>query len=160
VERALRLKLPNGRFEDVSVSQSARMRAIKSKGNRSTEVRARAILVRCGTSGWVLHPGGLPGKPDFYFPTSRVVLFIDGCYWHGCAKCRHAQLTNRAYWSAKIERNMHRDRSNNRRLRKSGLRVMRVWEHELSLGCHGRWVRALQRLLTERPNLSEEHVNK
>jgi DNA mismatch endonuclease (patch repair protein) len=160
LERALRLKLPNGRFGDVSVGHSARMRAIKDKGNRSTEVRARAILVRCGTSGWVLHPGGLPGKPDFYFPKARVVLFVDGCYWHGCAKCRHAQSTNLAYWSAKIERNMHRDRSNNRRLRKAGLRVVRVWEHELNLGCQGRWVRVLQRLLADAPCLSEDHDNR
>jgi DNA mismatch endonuclease, patch repair protein len=149
MERALRLKLPNGRFDNVSVGQSSRMRAIKDKGNRSTEVRARAILVRCGTSGWVLHPGGLPGKPDFYFLRSRVVLFVDGCYWHGCAKCRHAQLTNRAYWSAKIQGNIERDRSNNRRLRKAGLRVMRVWEHELKLGCKGPWIRRLKRLLTD-----------
>ena len=147
MERALRLKLPNGRFENITIGHSARMRAIKDKGNRSTEVRARAILVRTGTSGWVLHPGGLPGKPDYYFPEFGVVLFVDGCYWHGCAKCRHARLTNRAYWSAKIQGNMRRDRSNNRRLRKAGLRVMRVWEHELNLGCEGPWIRKLKRLL-------------
>ena len=86
MERALRLKLPNGRFENITVGHSARMRAIKDKGNRSTEVRARAILVRSGTRGWVVHPHGLPGKPDFYFLQIGVVLFIDGCYWHGCAQ--------------------------------------------------------------------------
>jgi DNA mismatch endonuclease, patch repair protein len=160
MESALRLKLPNGRFDNVPAGHSARMRAIKDKGNRSTEVRARAILIRSGTQGWVLHPGGLPGKPDFYFPGPRIVLFVDGCYWHGCAKCRHAQSANRAYWSAKIERNMQRDRSNVRRLRKSGLRVIRVWEHELNLGCKGRWMRTLQRLLSDESIPSEEYGHK
>jgi DNA mismatch endonuclease (patch repair protein) len=157
VERALRLKLPNGRFEEVPAGQSARMRAIKAKGNRSTEVRARAILVRSAIRGWVLHPVGLPGKPDFFFPESRLVLFVDGCYWHGCARCRHAHSTNRAYWSAKIAGNIRRDRLNNRRLRKAGLRVVRVWEHELKLGCRGRWVRALRRLLDDGLGVSENH---
>jgi len=160
METALRRTLPNGCFEDVPVGHSARMRAIKDKGNRSTELRARAILVRCGVRGWVLHPSGLPGKPDFYFPMSRVVLFVDGCYWHGCLKCRHALSTNRAYWGAKIERTAQRDRSNNRRLRKAGLRVIRVWEHDLKCGCQGRWIRALQRLLSRGSNLSGEYDNK
>ena len=160
MEKALRLKLPNGRFDDVPALHSARMRAIKEKGNRSTELRARAILIRRGIRGWVLHPAGLPGKPDFYFPNSRVVLFVDGCYWHGCVRCRHDHSTNQAYWSAKIERNAMRDRSNNRQLRKVGLSVMRVWEHELKLGCQGRWVQSLQVLLAEKSSLGEEHDNK
>ena len=25
------------------------------------------------------------GKPDLCFWEQRLLLFVDGCYWHGCA---------------------------------------------------------------------------
>src|SRR5262249_41513821 len=109
MERALREKLVGGNFGDVSAAHSGRMRAIKEKGNKSTEKRLRAILVRAGVRGWKMHPPGLPGKPDFLFPEARVVVFVDGCYWHGCAECGHIPNVNRPYWSAKIEGNQRRD---------------------------------------------------
>lgn len=150
MERWLREKLPRGRFENVTAAHAGRMRAIKGKGNRSTEVRARAILVRSGLRGWALHPDKLPGKPDFLFAAARVVLFIDGCYWHGCPTCGHVPSVNRPYWAAKIERNRQRDRRNNRKLRSAGYRVLRVWEHELVVGWTGVWLRRLRKLLADR----------
>jgi DNA mismatch endonuclease Vsr len=132
VERALRDLLPGGKFENVPATQSGRMRAIKSKGNKSTERRLRAMLVRAGIRGWKLHPPGLPGKPDFLFEQVRLVLFVDGCYWHGCADCGHAPNVNRPYWSAKIAGNQRRDQENARKLQEAGLRVLRIWEHELA----------------------------
>ena len=132
----------------VESSVRSRMMAGIRGTDTCPEITVRKGLHRCGFR-YSLHSTGLPGKPDFYFLQSGVVLFIDGCYWHGCAKCRHAQVTNRAYWSAKIQGNMQRDRSNNRRLRKAGLRVIRVWEHELRLGCKGPWIRKLNRLIAD-----------
>jgi len=38
---------------------------------------------------------------------------------------------NGAYWKAKIQRNVERDRAVTRALRQSNWRVMRIWEHEL-----------------------------
>ncbi len=60
----------------------------------------------------------------------------------------------------KIEGNMKRDRTNVRRLRKAGERVIRVWEHELKLGCKGRWIRTLQRLLSDESIPSKEYGDK
>jgi DNA mismatch endonuclease (patch repair protein) len=126
------------------------MRAIKDRGPKSTERRLRAILVRAAISGWTMHPGGLPGKPDFAFPAARVVVFCDGCYWHGCRKCAHAHRVNRKYWSAKIEGNRRRDRKNNRSLARAGLQVFRVWEHELAAGNSARIVARLAKMLAGR----------
>src|SRR5262245_57730819 len=131
MERALRELLPEGGF-DSAAGNSRRMSAIRAGGNKSTERRLRAWLARSGVRGWRLRPGGLPGKPDFLFPAERVVVFVDGCFWHGCPRCGNVPGKNRPYWSAKIAGNVGRDARNGERLREMGYRVVRLWEHELS----------------------------
>lgn len=148
MERALKEKLEGGTFGKVSPAHSGRMRAIKEKGSKSTERRLRAILVGAGIRGWRMHPKGLPGKPDFHFPASRVLLFVDGCYWHGCSACGHIPTVNRPYWSAKIAGNQRRDRENTRKLEEAGNRVIRVWEHELLPGKSRPFLERLRVLLS------------
>jgi DNA mismatch endonuclease, patch repair protein len=131
MERALREKLEGGTFQNVPAGQSGRMRAIKDHGNKSTEARIRAKLVRAGVRGWRLHPVGLPGKPDILFPDRRLVVFVDGCYWHGCPCCVRPRKVNSEYWKAKIEGNQRRDARNTATLKEQGYSVLRVWEHEL-----------------------------
>ena len=150
MERVLRDKLIDGRFGDVSPSHSGRMRAIKAKGNKTTEKRLRAILARAGIRGWKLHPTGLPGKPDFLFPCARVVVFVDGCYWHGCSQCGHAPKVNRSYWLAKIEGNKRRNRENTHKLEEAGNVVLHVWEHELLPGQSGPFLERLRAMLRRR----------
>ncbi len=131
MERALRKLLKGGRFENVPEGHSLRMKAIREKGNKSTETRLRGMLVRAGLRGWRVHPKGLTGKPDFLFPVARVVVFVDGCFWHACPRCGHVPNVNKPYWKAKIERNRQRDLLNTQRLREEGYRVLRLWEHDL-----------------------------
>jgi len=72
----------------------------------------------------------LPGKPDFYFPSLGVVLFVHGCFWHGHTRCKKGQTStksNTKYWTEKIERNKARDRKVARKLRQIGLSVLTVW---------------------------------
>lgn len=132
MERALREKLQGGAFEGVPASHSGRMRAIKDRGNKSTEMRLRAKLVQAGVRGWRLHPAGLAGKPDLLFPEQKLVVFVDGCYWHGCPCLVRTRKVNGAYWSAKIEGNTRRDERNTCLLEAEGYRVLRIWEHELA----------------------------
>jgi DNA mismatch endonuclease (patch repair protein) len=107
------------------------MASVKGSGNRSTERRLRFALVRAGLKGWRLHFRQLPGKPDFFFPKESVVVFADGCFWHGCRKCGHVPNKRSAFWAAKIRRNRLRDRSATRLLRDRGFVVLRFWEHEI-----------------------------
>jgi DNA mismatch endonuclease (patch repair protein) len=67
---------------------------------------------------------------DIAFPAPRVLVFVDGCFWHGCP--RHATLpkTNSDYWLPKLQENKDRDKRQTTMLRKSGWKVIRVWEHE------------------------------
>jgi DNA mismatch endonuclease, patch repair protein len=71
------------------------------------------------------------GKPDFVFANSKLAVFVDGCFWHGCRKHLRMPTGNRVYWLRKIERNQKRDRATVRALQDSGWCVLRIWEHEL-----------------------------
>ena len=131
MERKLREMLPGGKFQSVAVADSRRNQAVRGKGNRTTEARFRAMLVRAGIRGWTMQTKGIKGKPDFYFPESKVAVFLDGCFWHGCPNCGHVPSVNRPFWKAKIERNQRRDRDTDELLLQMGIIPIRFWEHEL-----------------------------
>jgi len=106
------------------------MAAIKSKGNKDTELKLISIFRANGITGWRRNQK-LPGKPDFVFCRERLAAFVDGCFWHGCRwHCRMPQH-NRQYWQLKIARNIARDKATTRHLQKAGWRVLRIWEHSL-----------------------------
>jgi len=130
VEARLRALLPGGTFSGVAAERSRRMAAVRGKGNYTTEVRARAMLVAAGFRGWCMHPTDVDGRPDFYFPLERLAIFIDGCFWHGCPRCGHVPKTNSVFWAAKIARNRARDRNVVRALRRQDIAVLRIWEHD------------------------------
>ena len=86
------------------------------------------------------------GSPDFVFPKSKLAVFVDGCFWHGCPRHFIQPRGNAAFWQKKIAGNRTRDRIVNRMLRRMGWRVLRVWEHELTKKNESRLVRRLQRV--------------
>jgi DNA mismatch endonuclease Vsr len=124
------LKLKKMRKSQAQV-RSDNMRAIRSFGNTTTENRLKAMLVRRAVAGWMLHPAGVPGNPDFFFPGQRLAIFVDGCFWHSCPRCGHIPRTNRSYWLPKLARNKRRDRETSKALKALGYRVTRIWECQL-----------------------------
>lgn len=73
----------------------------------------------------------LPGQPDFMIPSLCLVIFVDGCFYHGCPEHGHFPKTNRKYWTPKLARNLARDKANRRLLRRMGFSVWTIWEHSL-----------------------------
>jgi DNA mismatch endonuclease (patch repair protein) len=128
--------------------RSAVMAAIRGKGNKDTELRMIALFRAAGITGWRRNQK-LFGKPDFVFRRERIALFVDGCFWHGCPKPKHAPLPkNRAeWWAAKLARNKARDLEVNRALRNAGWRVLRVWECDLTRANAPRVARRVLRAL-------------
>lgn len=106
------------------------MAAIRSKGNKDTEIKLVSIFRTYGIRGWRRH-SLLPGRPDFIFSKARLAIFVDGCFWHGCPTHGRKPDSNRDYWLAKLQRNKARDREVNHILRNRGWRVVRLWEHDL-----------------------------
>jgi DNA mismatch endonuclease (patch repair protein) len=106
------------------------MSRIRSRGNEETELTLVRIFRSNKITGWRRN-SALDGKPDFVFPKERLVLFVDGCFWHCCPIHGTQPASNQSYWHPKLERNKARDKRVSRALRKSGWRVLRVWHHDL-----------------------------
>jgi DNA mismatch endonuclease (patch repair protein) len=73
---------------------------------------------------------GLRRTADLVFPTERVAVFLDGCFWHGCPQHHTVAVTNSTYWSDKVTANRARDADTDRRLAEAGWIAVRIWEHD------------------------------
>lgn len=100
--------------------------------NTTPEIKVRKLLHSLGYR-FRLHRVDLPGKPDIVLPKYKTVIFVNGCFWHGCPNCRHAKIrpkTHSEYWNKKLDRNIQRDKENYSKLEQIGWNVIVVWECE------------------------------
>lgn len=88
---------------------------------------------------------GLRRRADIVFPGAKVAVFVDGCFWHFCPIHRTFPKANADWWAEKLRRNRRRDLDTNRRLRKVGWHVERIWEHELPSEAAVRIITAVRR---------------
>lgn len=110
--------------------RSFTMSQIRSSRNKSTELTLISIMRQNGITGWRRKQEVL-GKPDFVFWKVRLAIFVDGCFWHGCTKCKLVPKSNVDYWRKKIRNNRRRDRAVTKELESKGWHVVRFWEHSL-----------------------------
>jgi DNA mismatch endonuclease (patch repair protein) len=110
------------------LSKSEQMRRVRTSGT-TPELLVRKNLWRLGYR-YRLHTR-LPGTPDLCFAGARVVVFVDGCFWHGCQIHYTAPATRREFWLAKLVENVQRDRRVDEALARMGWTVVRIWEHEV-----------------------------
>lgn len=149
------------------------MSRIRGRGNRDTELALAKLFRQNRITGWRRHlkikldqprivvlkstkqnqrnkpktRAQLVVHPDFVFHKQRTVVFVDGCFWHGCPKHSNMPANNQAFWEKKLNGNKARDRFVNRGLRNAGWKVIRIWEHDIakrSDACLKRIQRALQ----------------
>ncbi len=109
-------------------TRSKIMSSIKSEGTQM-ELALRPVLEALG---FEYQPKGIIGKPDFAHREAMVVVFADGCWFHGCPEHYKAPDSNAKFWAEKIEANRSRDANVTALLEGSGWRVIRVWEHSLN----------------------------
>jgi len=90
----------------------------------------------------------LPGCPDIVITKNKLIVFIDGEFWHGHNwNIKKGKIkANPAFWIPKIERNMERDVENNEILKRLGFKVVRFWEHEIKKDLQGCIDKILQHL--------------
>jgi DNA mismatch endonuclease (patch repair protein) len=72
----------------------------------------------------------LPRTADILFPRTKIAVFVDGCFWHGCPTHHTVAQANAGFWAAKVDRTRQRDRETTGSLQLAGWVVIRVWEHE------------------------------
>jgi len=108
--------------------RSYMMSRVRSKDTRP-ELTVRKLVHARGLR-FRKHCADMPGCPDIVFVRQRVVVFVDGDYWHGW-RFPTCSENLAPYWKTKIEGNRLRDRRNFVRLRRAGWTVIRLWEHEI-----------------------------
>ena len=100
------------------------------KGKDTGPEKAMAALFSAQGLTWASHVKELPGRPDFVFHDARLVVFVDGDFWHGWLFPKWRDKLSEK-WEAKIEETRRRDARNRRRLRRMGWKVIRIWEHQI-----------------------------
>ena len=110
---------------------SRRMRAQRTTGT-APEMAVRRRLHAMGHR-YRVDAKVLPDRRwrgDLVWRGRRLVVFIDGCFWHGCPEHGRVTAHNRLWWDNKIGRNRERDETVTATLAGRGWTVMRFWEHE------------------------------
>lgn len=122
------------------------MSRIRSRGNKKTEIALVQLMKRERITGWRrqrqvslgVPPGGSSigrrstyVRPDFIFPTLKLAVFVDGCFWHSCPIHATSPAANAEFWARKLAGNQQRDRLVTRLLKRKGWVVVRFWEHDL-----------------------------
>lgn len=104
----------------------------QARKDTAPELALRRALHRRGLRYRVEYP--IPGMPrrrmDVAFTRVKIAVFVDGCFWHACPLHGTSPQANELWWSAKLSRNIARDRESDDHLRTIGWTVVRVWEHE------------------------------
>jgi len=97
------LEHPNKKFKDTSI-----------------ELKVKSLLDLLGIKYVFQYPLGKVAITDFFIPEKNLIIFCDGCYWHGCP-IHHPT------------RNEHceRDKRQTRELQNLGYKVIRLWEHDI-----------------------------
>ena len=101
------------------------------KTNTKPELRLRSYLFKNGFR-FRLYNKRLPGNPDIVLPKYKTIIFVNGCFWHAHKNCKYNKMpkSNTTYWVPKILRNVERDWSNKKELKKLGWNVLTIWECE------------------------------
>lgn len=113
-----------------STKRSDIMRCVRSKKNKSTELRLIEIFKQNEIKGWRRNYP-VKGHPDFVFLEKKIAVFVDGCFWHG-HDCRNTRPEeHKEYWQKKREQNAKHDQEVTAMFESRGWTVLRIWECEL-----------------------------
>lgn len=129
--------------------RSYNMSRIRS-GNTSPEMQVRKFLYAKGIR-YRLHVRTLQGRPDIVINKRKIVIFVNGCFWHRHKNCKRAKTpkSNTEFWQEKFRLNVQRDKKNYLLLKHEGWYVIMIWECQLS---NDRKEKTLSKLL-ERLNM-------
>ena len=95
---------------------------------RGKDTKPELVLRRALTALGVryrVHNRRVPGTPDLSHTGSRVAVFVDGCFWHGCPRHYRPPRSRVEFWARKLEYN--RDLRKRVTARLSGWNVLQIW---------------------------------
>jgi DNA mismatch endonuclease (patch repair protein) len=120
-----------------TVTKAVRSRIMSAVKQKDSEIERK--LRRALWAGGVRYRKHVRmfGTPDLVISTTRLLVFVDSCFWHGCRYHYSCPKSNAEFWRSKIERNQRRDRKVTRFYRRRGWTVVRFWEHQLASDLDG-----------------------
>jgi len=128
-----RMYLRDGRAPIPKTEATSRIMSANRGKDTKPELRLRYALWHAGMRGYRNNWKGAPGTPDIAFPKHKIAIFIHGCFWHACDRCRKSiPKSNADFWRNKFEANKLRDRRKLRALRAAGWRTLVVRECRLN----------------------------
>lgn len=122
---------PGAKPRPLSEAIQRRMRTTPQRDTEAERLLGRA-LVAFGLNYQVnLSPvAGSRSRADFVFAESRIAVFMNGCFWHGCPDHGTWPKNNAEWWRLKLEANRKRDAKADNTIRDAGWIVLRFWEHD------------------------------
>jgi DNA mismatch endonuclease (patch repair protein) len=115
--------------ERAPLTRSEQMARIRGRDTKPEHILRRALWAAgLRYRLQVQTPGG---RVDLVFPSSRVAILVDGCFWHGCPRHYVRPRTKESFWETKLAENVARDRRQTLDLEAQGWRVIRIWEHSV-----------------------------
>lgn len=117
--------------DNLSKEKRSRVMASIRGKNTKPEIIIRKLLWKEEVR-YRIHNKNIFGTPDISIKKKMLVVFIDGCFWHGCSRCYREPKTNTEFWRAKISNNKRRRRMVKAHLKKEGWSVLEFWEHEVN----------------------------
>lgn len=130
------------------------MSRVRRKNTRP-ELVFRKELKLHGLAKYRLHPKTLPGRPDIYFYSNKLAVFINGCFWHRCPHCKPSMpKTHKVFWSKKFAANVARDKRKRAELKKLGIKSVVFWECQIKKNAP-KLVARLSKVLSSRKMASE-----
>lgn len=100
---------------------------------RSTNTGIELKLKKLLEGTYLRYQPRIFGNPDFGSKKYKIVVFIDGCFWHKCPKCYTEPKSNRKFWIHKINKNAKRDKFIYKELKRQNYKVLRFWEHQINV---------------------------
>jgi DNA (cytosine-5)-methyltransferase 1 len=123
-------KRTRGRPTPSSAAAKKRMESTRRR-DTAPELALRSELHRRGLRYLVDQcVDGTRRRADIVFRGPRLVVYVDGCFWHSCPDHATIPKENRSWWVDKLEANRRRDMDTDERLRRAGWKVLRFWGHE------------------------------
>jgi len=137
-ERACKPSLPCARLPlaglifrfGMGLTRSEQMARIRSRDTKPEWILRRELHRRGLRYRVALRVEGC--RPDIVFPSKRLAVFVDGCFWHGCPDHYIRPKSSVAFWDEKLRVNRKRDAAQTSRLEAAGWTVVRLWEHEVT----------------------------
>lgn len=101
--------------------------------NTTPELTVRKILRKMGYK-YRLNAHNLPGKPDVVIHSEKLVIFVNGCFWHNHKGCKRSSLpkTNTEFWKDKINKNVEKQKQSIKALKKLGWKILVLWQCKIN----------------------------